>query len=154
MKKQKKISYKKPPYKKFKEVADACKGNKTKIAKACQVSRQTIINWCNDDPKFNDAVNEYRGILLDECLNSARLLALGIPDLDANGKIKGWKERPDGFMLKYLIGKFGKDEGFGESLDITTKGEKISNDKVVIEVIDSREKIDAAADDNEQEEEL
>lgn len=145
---------KKPKLSDFKMVCEACRGNKTKIAKAFQVSRMTVLNWCNKDPKFNDAVEEYSGILLDECLNSARLLALGIPDLDANGKIKGWKERPDGFMLKYLIGKFGRNEGFGESIDITTKGEKISNEKVVIEVIDSRDKIDVSSDGESEEENL
>ena len=57
-------------------------------------------------------------------------------------------------MLKYLIGKFGRNEGFGESIDITTKGEKISNDKVVIEVIDSRDKIDVSSDGEAEEDDL
>ena len=38
--------------------------------------------------------------------------------------------------------------------DITTKGEKISNDKVVIEVIDSRDKIDVSSAGDAEEDDL
>ena len=42
------------------------------------------------------------------------------------GKVIGWEERPDGNMLRYLLGTLGKKEGFGESLDITTNGKDIA----------------------------
>ena len=134
-------SNKRPTAKQFAEVAEACKGQISKMATALGVSRKTIWEWCKKNPSYMAAIEEHRGRLLDECLRSARILALGIPKLDSKSQVIGWKERPDGFMLRYLIGKLGKDEGFGEQIDITSKGESIKPDPVVVEVIDSRDKV-------------
>ena len=35
-----------------------------------------------DDVEFKDAISDERGALVDECLVSARVLALGIPEKD------------------------------------------------------------------------
>ena len=140
-------SYKKPSLKKFKEVVDACRGARGEVAKALNVNRMTINNWCKADPSFQACFAEFNGKLLDECIKSARLLALGIAKTKkVNGKsvITGWKERPDGQMLRYLIGKLGRDEGFAETLDITSNGETISApvaQPVVVEIIDRREQV-------------
>lgn len=133
---------KKPSLKLFKEVADACGGTIGKIATAFGVWRTTVYHWCEKDKDFQAVIEDYRGKLLDECLKSARVTALGIPKFDSQNRLVGWKERPDGQMLRYLISTLGKREGFGESVDITSKGESIRPDPIVVEVIDSRDKVD------------
>ena len=139
---QQRKSKKKPSVKRFAEVADSCKGQVGRMAAVLGVNRKTIWEWCKKEEAFMAAIEEHRGRLLDDCLKSARILALGIPKLDSHNQVIGWKEKPDGFMLRYLIGKLGKDEGFGESIDVTSKGESIKPDPVVIEVIDSRMQAD------------
>ena len=67
-----------------------------------------------EDVEFKDAISDERGALVDECLVSARVLALGIPEKDKDGYFVGWRERPDGYMIRYLLSTLGKSEGFGE----------------------------------------
>ena len=132
---------KKPSLKQFREVAQACGGTMSRMAVALGVNRVTVWKWCDADPEFRAVIEEHRGKLLDECLKVARLTALGIPKLDKDKKVIGWKEKPDGLMLRYLIGTLGRKEGFGESVDITSKGESIKPDPIVVEVIDNRDKV-------------
>lgn len=137
---------KRPSLAEFEKVCEQCNGVKTNIAKALGVSRRVVNYWCEDYPKFAEVVEEYRGRLLDKCLKSAEILALGIPKTERDpvtGKeiIKGWKEKPDGQMLRYFISKLGNKEGFAESLDITSKGESIKPEPVVVEVIDRRDQV-------------
>lgn len=139
---------KKPTVEKFKEVAEACNGVIGRIAKVFGVYRSTVYDWLKES-KYKNVVEEYRGKLLDECLSVARLTALGIPKLDDKKKVIGWVEKPDSFMLRYLIGKLGSQEGYGESIDITSKGESIKPDPVVIEVIDSRLQVKKQDDEEE-----
>ena len=146
--------YKKPSLKKFREVVIACKGFRGDVAKALNVSRLSVLNWCKDDPEFNACFAECDGKILDECLKSARQLAIGIPKTKKeNGKtvLTGWAERPDGQMLRYLIGKYGRDEGFAESIDITSNGETINAApaSIIVEVIDRRDQVRKPDEENE-----
>ena len=142
-----KTYYKKPTLKKFKEVVEACKGTRGEVAKALNVNRISINKWCKDDPDFAACFVEFNGKLLDDCLKSAKQLAIGIPKTKKiNGKkvVTGWVERPDGQMLRYLIGKLGREEGFAETLDITSNGETIAPSAaapVVVEIIERREHV-------------
>ena len=142
-----KTYYKKPTLKKFKEAVEACKGTRGEVAKVLNVSRVCLNKWCKEDPEFASCFAEYNGKLLDDCLKSARQLAIGIPKTKkVNGRtvITGWAERPDGQMLRYLIGKLGREEGFAETLDITSNGESIAPiaaPPVVVEIIDRREHV-------------
>lgn len=142
------MNNKKPSLKKFKEVAEACRGVKTTIAKAFGVSRNSVLFWCKTDPEFSAALEEYRGQLLDECVKSARILALGIPKLE-NGKIVGWIEKPDSYMLRYFMTTMGREEGFGEHIDVTSNGESIKPEPIKIEVIDSRDKVKITNEDEQ-----
>ncbi len=134
-------SYKKPTIKKFREACEACRGVKTRVAKAFGVARITVDFWCKNDPRFAEAIDEYKGQLLDDCLNSAKALAIGIPKLNDRKQVVGWVERPDGYMLRYLISTLGRREGFGDSLDVTSNGETIKQEPIRIEVIDRRDKV-------------
>lgn len=139
-------AYKKPSLKKFREVVMACKGFRGDVAKALNVSRLTVNKWCHDDPAFNECFAECGGRILDECLKSARQLAIGIAKtkkVDGKMVLTGWVEKPDGQMLRYLIGKYGRDEGFAESIDITSNGETINAAPAptIVEIIDRREQV-------------
>ena len=95
------------------------------------------------DPAFSVIVEHHRGRFLDECLAAAKNLACGVPKYDETGNFIGWKVRPDSYLLRYLIGKLGASEGFGESLDITSKGQCITPpESITIEVIDRREQVE------------
>lgn len=135
------MATKKPSIKRFREIADSCGGVVSRVASSLGVARKTIYEWCDKDAEFQAVLDEYKGKLLDECIKVARITALGIPKLDSDKKVIGWKERPDGNMLRYFISTLGKKEGYGESIDITSKGESVKPDPIVIEVIDRREQI-------------
>lgn len=98
----------------FRKVVHAKGGNISKVAEALNVTRATVYNWMRDDVDFREAVNDERGSLFDACLVSARLLAVGIPSVDDEGKFTGWIERPDPSMLRYLMSTLGRKDGFGE----------------------------------------
>lgn len=116
---------KKPDIEDFRKVVRKSGGNLTKVAATLRVARKTIYQWAKEDPEFKDVISDERGSLVDECLVSARVLALGIPDKDENGNFIGWRERPDGYMIRYLLSTLGRNEGFGESMDVTTNGKDI-----------------------------
>lgn len=114
-----------PKIKQFKEAMERYGGNLTKVAEAFKVSRTAVYQWIRNVPEFKQIMDDARMRLFDDCLSTARIVANGIPDVQG-GKIVGWAERPDSNMLKYLLGCLGRSEGFGESIDITSGGEKIS----------------------------
>jgi hypothetical protein len=105
---------KKPNISNFREVLRKTGGNISKVADTFKVSRKSVYDWAKDDSKFKDAISDERGSLVDECLISARVLALGIPEKDEKGNFVGWRERPDGYMIRYLLSTLGRYEGFGD----------------------------------------
>ena len=144
------ILKKKPSLEKFAEVVESCRGVVSKVADALMVDRSSIYLWCNKDQRYQDIIDNYKGRFLDECLKSGRILALGIPKLDAKKQVIGWKERPDGQMLRYFISTLGRREGYGEQIDVTSKGESIKPDPIVVEVIDNRDKVQSTDDENKE----
>lgn len=114
---------KKPNIEKFTIVLTAKGGNITNTAKALGVNRSAIYGWINSDSRFKEAVSDCRGKLLDECITVSRIVALGIPEKDKEGNIIGWRERPDSSMLRYLLSTLGRNEGFGERVEVKTETE-------------------------------
>lgn len=108
---------KKPDISKFREVLHKTGGNLSKVAATFHVTRKTVYDWAKADEQFKDAISDERGSLVDECLVSARVLALGILEKDEKGNFIGWRERPDGYMIRYLLSTLGRKEGFGETQD-------------------------------------
>ena len=129
---------KKPTLKKLKEALEKTQGNLTNTAALLQVGRCSLWKWAKEDAVFAEAIDESRKKFLDSCLSTARVVALGIPKVEA-GKVVGWEERPDSNMLRYFISTLGRNEGYGESVDITSGGAAIPQIKV--EVIDRREDV-------------
>lgn len=112
---------KKPTIEKFTEVLTSTGGNISQTAKILRVNRSVIYDWIKNDHRFESAVNDCRGKLLDECIAVSRIVALGIPEKDPDGKMIGWIERPDSSMLRYLLSTLGRNEGFGEHIDLKTE---------------------------------
>lgn len=125
----------KPDIDVFEDVVKKCRGNLSKVSAAFNVSRTTISAWVKEDEKFKAIVNDARMRLFDDCVAVSEVVAMGIPDKDADGKLIGWRDRPDGNMLRYLMSTLGRSEGFGESLDITSGGSSIAPHKVNINVV-------------------
>lgn len=138
---------KKPKLEDFTEALRRAGGNVSRVADFFGVSRVAAYDWIKKDPKFKKALDDQRGRTLDALVNTALSLAQGIPLLK-DGKRVGWKEEPNWRVLTYLIGKLGQNEGFGDKVDITSNGESIKPDPIVVEVIDSRDKV--AKDEDEE----
>lgn len=114
----------KPDIEAFRTAVEKYGGNLTKVAEAFNTSRTNLYKWLKADENYQMVVDDARGKMFDECLSTARVLALGVANVEG-GKIVGWAEKPDGNMLRYLLGTLGKKEGFGESIDVTTNGKDI-----------------------------
>lgn len=114
----------KPSLDEFSKFMADARGNMSIAAARMHVSRQAVYKWIRQDERYHEAVKNERKKMFDECLDQARILAMGIPKID-NGKLVGWKEKPDGQMLRYFLQTLGKDEGFGNALDITSGGKSI-----------------------------
>lgn len=113
----------KPRLSDFEKAIYKARGNLTIVAKHYEVARSTVYTWINADERFKTALLDARGRMLDECIAVSRVVALGIPEKDAEGKIIGWRERPDSNMLKYLLSTLGRAEGFGEQTTVAiTRG--------------------------------
>lgn len=114
--------YKKPDADTFRRLVRAKGGNLSKVAEALRCSRVAIWRWMKEDQEFNEIVKDERTQLFDDCLATARTVAMGLPAyemVEENGKqvrrFAGWIERPDANMLRYFMSTLGKMEGFGES---------------------------------------
>ena len=131
----------KPKLKRFQEIASKLDGNISKIADALGVSRGAVYRWIEADNSFKETIEESRGRVLDELVETAKLFAKGVPHFSDSGEFAGWQVQPDGQTLRYLLGTLGKKEGFGESVDITSKGESLKPETIEIEIIDRREQV-------------
>lgn len=110
----------KPKFYRFREAAEATGGNISRIAAIFGVSRTCIYSWMQD-AKFRAVIDEERGRMVDKLIESARIAAAGIPIVTDDGQVIGWREKPDTQILKYLLGTFGRREGFGREADFTAK---------------------------------
>ena len=138
----------KPSIDEFREVMSTAHGNISEAASLLRVSRQAVHKWVKEDPEFKEAVDEHRKRLFDECLGQARILALGLPKIK-DGKLVGWIEKPDGQMLRFFLQTLGRDEGFGNSVDITSNGEALP--KVINLICDTKAEGPSALADNDGE---
>ena len=123
------FNHKQPPIEEIAAALEKTKGHITNTAKLLGVTRATIWRWAKEQPDIAELISEKRKETLDNCISVATMVALGIPIRNEKGALEGWQERPDPNMLKYLISTLGRDEGFGESVELehkVTKGIDIS----------------------------
>ena len=78
----------KPNKEKFREMAAAAHGNYSRVADAFGVSRQTVHNWCKEDPDFKEIMDDQKMRLYDSAIEAARALTTGIPKI-VNGILVG-----------------------------------------------------------------
>ena len=141
----------KPSVEILKQALEKTRGNLTNTAKLLGVTRITLWRWAKDDPEYKDAITNSRKGKLDQFITTAELLALGIPNIDPETKkVIGWEEKPDAGMLKFFISTLGRDEGFGDNLDLTTNGKDI-NSVVQVEIIDKRSDVIKEEEENNEE---
>ena len=76
-------------------------------------SRQTIHNWKKADPGFARAMIETREAEGDWYESQLRILAAGIPKVNADGKLIGWEEKPDATAINSVLNAKFKDRGYG-----------------------------------------
>ena len=76
-------------------------------------SRSTIWEWRNTDSAFANALIEAREQEGDWYENQLRTLSAGIPELDKDNKLTGWKERPDTTAINSVLNAKFKDRGYG-----------------------------------------
>ena len=132
------MEYKKPPIEEIKQALEKTRGNLTNTAKLLGIDRVTLWYWSKNDPEVRDAIANSRKGKLDQFITTAEILALGIPDIDPETKkVIGWVEKPDAGMLKFFMSTLGRDEGFGDAMDLTTNGKDL-NSVVQVEIIDKR----------------
>lgn len=129
----------KPTLEAFENAVAKYGGNLTKVAQSFKRSRSHIYHWINEDENFKRAVDDARMTLFDECLATARVVSLGIPEVK-DGKIVGWVERPDSGMLRYLLGSLGRSEGFGERTEVELNTKEPM--ALSIEIIDRADQVD------------
>lgn len=114
-----------PPIDKFREAMTKYRGNLSQVARVFGVSRHAVYNWIKKEPEYKTVLDDARGEFLDEVISTARVVALGIPLKDDNGNFAGYQVPPDGSMLRYLLSTLGRNEGFGEHIDVTTDGKAL-----------------------------
>jgi hypothetical protein len=103
----------------FRQLAKQTLGNKTKVAEALGVSRYKLLMWEKDNPEIGEIFREQWGRRLDAYLDTAHILAVGKMGEDENGE-KVYVIPPDPNMLRFMIEKYGRMEGFGEEVTVNT----------------------------------
>lgn len=106
-----------PPIEDIRVAAQKTLGNKTKAAELLMVSRSVFRKWEQERPEIGDIFREQMGKRLDGYLDTAHILAMGVTDKDAEGRVY-YVTPPDPNMLRFMIEKYGKMEGFGDELTV------------------------------------
>ena len=106
-----------PPIEDIRVAAQKTLGNKTKAAELLMVSRSVFRKWEQERPEISDIFREQMGKRLDGYLDTAHILAMGVTDKDAEGRVY-YVTPPDPNMLRFMIEKYGKMEGFGDELTV------------------------------------
>jgi len=76
-------------------------------------SRTTVWEWKKTDKDFADALIDAREQEGDWYENQLRTLSAGIPEVDEQGKLTGWKEKPDTTAVNSVLNAKFRDRGYG-----------------------------------------
>lgn len=111
-----------PPIDDIRRLADATLGNKSKVAEMLGVTRYRFLQWEKEVSDIRDIFHNQWGRRLDIYLDTAHILAVGQTAEDENGN-RVYTVPPDPNMLRFMIEKFGKMEGFGQEVSVNVTGE-------------------------------
>lgn len=113
----------KPSIEQFTHVANACGGILSDIAANFSVTRQTVYNWCEENTKFKQALEDSRERFVDLAESNLRKLVAGVPAIekDENGekRFAGWIERPSETAIIFTLKTRGKKRGYVERQEVT-----------------------------------
>ncbi len=93
----------------------------TNISAACKafrITRKTFYEWYDNDPEFAELINEAREEIKDFGESQLLTLMKGIPELDRNGALVKWKERPDTAAVIFFNKTRNKERGYVERSEI------------------------------------
>lgn len=108
-----------PPIDVIRNIAMTTLGNKSKAAEALGVTRYRLLMWEKENPEIGEIFHEQWGKRLDVYLDTAHLLAVGQTGEDEKGR-KIYTVPPDPNMLRFMIDKYGRMEGFGEEVTVNS----------------------------------
>lgn len=111
-----------PPIDDIRRLADATLGNKSKVAEMLGVTRYRFLQWEKEESDIRDIFHNQWGRRLDIYLDTAHILAVGQTGVDGDGN-KIYTTPPDPNMLRFMIEKFGKMEGFGQEVSVNVSGD-------------------------------
>lgn len=111
-----------PPIDDIRRLADATLGNKSKVAEMLGVTRYRFLQWEKEESDIRDIFHNQWGRRLDIYLDTAHILAVGQTAEDENGN-RVYTVPPDSNMLRFMIEKFGKMEGFGQEVSVNVSGD-------------------------------
>ena len=111
-----------PPIDDIRRLADATLGNKSKVAEMLGVTRYRFLQWEKEESEIGKIFHDQWGRRLDIYFDTAHILAVGQTGTDENGKTI-YTTPPDSNMLRFLIEKFGKMEGFGQEVTVNVSGD-------------------------------
>lgn len=103
--------------------------NHTRAMEAIGIkSRSTVWEWRKTDTAFARALVDAREREGDWYENQLRTLSAGIPEVDENGKLIGWKEKPEISAIQTVLNAKFRDRGYGYRVrhEIETGSEKES----------------------------
>lgn len=107
-----------PPIDDIRKLAEATKGNKSKVAEMLGVTRYRLLQWEKEEDEIREIFHDQWARRLDIYLDTAHILAVGQADKDEETGKMVYTVPPDPNMLRFMIEKYGKMEGFGQEVTV------------------------------------
>lgn len=91
------------------------------ISKTCKkvgIHRTTLQYWLKNDKEFKDKYEAVHEEKMDDSEERLYLLSQGIPEIDKDGKLTGWKVKPHFGALVTQLKAQAKNRGYGDHIVI------------------------------------
>lgn len=123
------------------------------ISKTCKkvgIHRTTLQYWLKNDEEFKDKYDAVHEEKMDDSEERLYLLSQGIPEIDANGKLTGWKVKPHFGALVVQLKAQAKDRGYGDHIVIDDNRDEDTRNKTDEQLLAEMQKIKQRYADDEQ----
>lgn len=117
-------------------------------AKKVGVHRNTVLGWRKNDKEFRQAFEDLLETKIDDTEERLYLSAQGIPEIK-NGKLVGWKSKPNVRALEILLKAQAKNRGYGDHIVIDDQRADDHEGKSDEELLAEIERIKKRYDDDE-----
>ena len=115
-------AHKKPDEETFRWICDRKMGNKSLIAKGLECSRSSLNKWLANDTVLREIYEETQKSKIDFVESQMLLLIQGIPMLDKDKNMIGWRERPSESLIKFFLEAQAKQRGYAKQQEILHSG--------------------------------